>query len=122
MHRISYKLLLLFTVTASIGGIITLIPRAAASYPNILGYSSVCTFAPAASFFCFGIAGVICFLRSAFIKDQSGSSADRFKRHLKFIIPPLLLLAAAFISTGFFISIKSQYTDTQTSATAMEEQ
>jgi len=40
MHRLSYRLLILFTVLATLGGQLTLLPRAAASYPNLIGYSS----------------------------------------------------------------------------------
>ena len=121
MHRISYKLLLLFTIVATAGGVLTLFPRGTASYPNILGYRSLCTFAPAATFFCFFLAGTSCFIRAAFIKDQSGTKANRFSRHRRALIPLTLLLITALGFTGRFVQVKSQYTgpslDENTAAT-----
>lgn len=49
MNKLLYALLLTVTVLGTAGAVATLLPSAAASYPNILGYRSVCTFAPAAS-------------------------------------------------------------------------
>jgi len=121
MHRLSYKLLLLFTITASLGGILTLIPAAGASYPNIIGYSSLCTFAPAASLYCFFIAGTTCFIRSTLIKDQSGTIKDRIKKHGKSLIPLLFVLILAAGSTIWFNNVKADYIDSQSAATAMEE-
>ncbi len=120
MHRLSYKLLLTASVLITLAGIFTLIPRAGASYPNILGYRSVCTFAPAATLFCFFTAGTICFFRAAFIKDQSGTAAERFRRHQKFLLLPGIVIAAAIITASYFADIKSEYTDGTTSATVME--
>ncbi len=120
MHRLSYKLMLLASLLITAGGIFTLIPRAAAGYPNILGYRSVCTFAPSATLFCFFTAGTICFFRAAFIKDQSGTAAERFKKHRKFLFLPGIVLGAAIITAIYFADIKSEYTDGTTSATVME--
>lgn len=120
MHRLSYKLLLLLTLLATIGGIITLLPRAAASYPNIVYYSSVCTFTPAATLYCFLIAGLSCFIRSTFIKDQSGTVSERVKRHSKSFIPLVLILAAALFFTFKYTQIKQVYTDGTTAASFEE--
>lgn len=122
MHRLSYKLLLLLTIVATIGGILTMIPRSAASYPNLIGYSSICTFAPAATLYCFFIAGFTCFIRSTFIKDQSGSGGERLKRHLKRAIPLGILLVAALIFHFRYSDIKAQYTDGGTSASVSEQE
>ncbi len=122
MHRLSYKLMLLFTILATLGGVLTLIPASGASYPNILGYSSLCTFAPAASFFCFLIAGITCFIRSAFIKDQSGTAKERLNKHSPAFIPLTLVLILALGSTLWFNNVKSKYVDAQTAATAAEEE
>lgn len=122
MHRVSYKLLLLLTVVATIGGILTLLPRSAASYPNLIGYNSLCTFAPAATLFCFFIAGFTCFIRSTFIKDQSGAAAERFKRHAKSLMPLGLLLAAALLFNFRYINIKAKYADGVTSSSVNEQE
>lgn len=120
MFRLSYKLMLLFTILATLGGIITLIPGAGASYPNLIGYNSVCTFAPAATFFCFFLAGTSCFIRSTFIKDQSGNPGERFKRHSPRLIALIIVLAAGLFYTNRYIEIKEYYSDTTTSATIEE--
>jgi hypothetical protein len=116
MFRLSYKIMLLVTILATIGGIITLIPSSFASYPNIIGYKSVCTFAPAATFFCFAIAGTSCFIRSTFIKDQSGSKMERFKRHSIRYIPVLVLLIIGSFFTFKYAEIKAPYLDGTASA------
>lgn len=122
MQRLSYKLLLLLTIVATAGGILTLMPRSAASYPNLIGYSSLCTYAPAATFFCFFIAGFTCFIRSTFIKDQSGSNRDRFKRHAKRLIPLGIVLVAALMFHFRYSNIKARYTDGGTSASVSEQE
>ena len=97
-------------------------PREAASWPNILGYSSLCTFAPAATFFCFFLAGLSCFIRSVFIKDQSGTPQKRFKKHRRSLIPLTLVLILALGFTGGFLKVKSQYTSTNDAVTAASEE
>jgi len=122
MHRLSYKVLFLFTVLATLGGLATLFPREAASWPNILGYRSLCTFAPAATFFCFFLAGTSCFIRSVFIKDQSGTAQERFKKHRRSLIPLALVLIVALGFTGGFLKVKNQYTRTDDAVTAASEE
>ena len=122
MHRLSYKLLLLLTIIATVSGILTLMPRTAASYPNLIGYNSLCTYAPAATFYCFFIAGFSCFIRSTFIKDQSGSKGERFKRHVRRTIPLVIILAAALIFHFRYSDIKARYTDGGTSASLSEQE
>lgn len=116
MNKKLYTMLLLLTLAATLGGILTMTPRAAASYPNILGYSSICTFAPAATLFCFFIAGLSCFIRATFVKDQLGSALERFRNHRKSLILPSVLLMGAVTATLFFIQVKSIYMDGSTAA------
>ena len=117
-----YKVLLLFTVLAALGGLLTLMPWPGASYPNVLGYSSLCTFAPGASLYCFAIAGFICFLRSTFVKDKDGTAAERFSRHIRSLVPIVFLLILALATTVWFVQVKSLYTDTATQASAVIEE
>ncbi|TFG58475.1 MAG: hypothetical protein E4H36_15330 [Spirochaetales bacterium] len=117
MYKPAYKILLLLTVLSAIGGILTLIPRKAASYENVLGYRSFCTFAPAASFFCFLAAGTSCFFRSTFVKDDEGSKKDKFKRHGKSLIALALVLLLGIGSAVWFAQAKARYTDAGTAAT-----
>ena len=120
MNKPVYFSSLSITILATLGGFITLLPRAAASYPNILGYSSVCTFAPAASLYCFFIAGLSCFIRSVFFKYETGSAGVRLKKHARSVIPLGLVLLLALGSTVWFGTVKSQYTDTVSTATVTE--
>ena len=58
-----YALMLLLSILVTLGGLVTLVPYAAASKVNLLGYKSLCTNAPISTLLCFLIAGVICFIR-----------------------------------------------------------
>ncbi len=116
MDRLSYKLLLIFTVLATLGGILTLIPWEGASYPNLINYPSLCTFTPAATAYCFLLAGLSCFVRATFIKDQSGSRSERFKKHRRSLIPLIALLVLAVFFNFRYLSIKASYADTATAA------
>lgn len=116
MNKKLYSFLLLISLLATVGGMLTLMPRSAASYPNILGYSSLCTFAPAATFYCFFIAGLSCFIRASFVKDQLGTAGERFHNHRKALFIPGFLLAAALSSTYFFMQVKILYIDGSTAA------
>jgi hypothetical protein len=120
MFRLSYKLFLLFTILATVGGFLTLLPKSGASYPNLLGYLSLCTFAPAATFYCFFLAGFSCFIRSTLIKDQSGSRQDRVKKHGKSLIPLAIILIIALFYTYRYVEIKSFYADSISTATIQD--
>ena len=117
MNKTAYTLLLVLTIVATVGGILTLIPWPKASYPNVLGYRSLCTFAPAASLFCFLVAGVRCFIRASLGKDQQGSPRQRLRRHGKHLVPLALLAVLAVATTFWFTSVKSQYPDGEGAAT-----
>ena len=118
----SYKILLVFTLLATVGGFLTLLPREAASNPNLMGYRSLCPFAPAATLFCFFLAGLSCFIRSTWIKDQSGSAKERWQRHRFRTVPVLLILMGALLFTGRYVQVKQVSNwDENTGATVMEE-
>jgi hypothetical protein len=42
----------------ALAALLTLLPRAGASWPNVLGYKSLCTFAPMATAACALLAGI----------------------------------------------------------------
>ncbi len=121
MHRLSYKILLFVTILATLGGLLTLLPVATASYMNVMGYRSLCTFAPAATLFCFLIAGITCFIRSTFIKDQSGSIKQKVKKHILSFIPLALILIFALVAAFWIISEKQKYCDSGSAATEIPE-
>lgn len=119
MNKTAYTLLVVFTIVATVGGLLTLIPWPGASYPNVLGYRSLCTFAPAATLYCFLIAGVSCFIRASLVKDQDGSVRQRLRRHGKHLVPLALLAVLAVAATFWFTSVKSQYPDGDGAATPL---
>jgi len=101
---------------------LTLIPHQGASWPNIIGYSSLCTFAPAASLYCFFIAGSVCLFRANAVKKKhAGRGRDAVPGALA--VAAVLVLAVIF--TVQFARVKSAYTekgpDTQTAATETVE-
>jgi uncharacterized protein with FMN-binding domain len=60
----AYRAMLVLTIALSILAIVTMLPSPGASKPNVLGYRSVCSFAPAASALCGLLAGITCTLRN----------------------------------------------------------
>ncbi len=114
----AYGALIALSFIATIGGMLTLAPNAAASYPNVLGYRSLCTFAPAATLFCFAIAGISCVLRASLIKRRAMVGKPVFRAPAVAAVATILALAVA--ATAWFASVTSQYTDgpdTTTTAT-----
>lgn len=118
MKKGLYAFLLATTIVATTGGVVTLLPRAAASYPNIIGYRSVCTFAPAATLFCFAVAGVSCFLRAGLAKETSGTPRQRMNRHFRAVVPIALVVLLGLGSTVWYAVVKVRYSDAATQATA----
>jgi hypothetical protein len=115
-QRPIYTFSMIFTVVATIAGFLTLIPWPWASYPNVLGYHSLCTFAPGATFYCFFLAGLSCTLRATFVLETQGTGAEKIKKHLHALIPLLILLALALVATLWFAAVKGQYSDVSTGA------
>jgi hypothetical protein len=119
MNKALYALLLIVTILATLGGFATLLPWEAASYPNVMGYSSLCTFAPAATVFCFMIAGLSCYFRASLVKDTEGSVSGRLRSHAHALAPIVLLLILGIAASGWFLVAKAQYRDTDTGATVV---
>ncbi|MDP3176765.1 MAG: hypothetical protein Q8M76_02595 [Spirochaetaceae bacterium] len=71
----------------------TLIPNPMASWQNVLGYKSLCTFAPMATAACAFLAGVTCVARARLVGPRAGE-----KRPWTFPIVIGLLLAAVAVS------------------------
>jgi uncharacterized protein with FMN-binding domain len=88
----------LFALSLALGAaaLATLVPNAAAAKPNVLGYRSVCSFAPAATALCGLLAGLTCTVRNRMFSRRAASM-----RHRPLIIPAgiglvLLVIAAVF--------------------------
>jgi xanthine/uracil permease len=95
----------------TIGAILTLIPNSQASWPNLLGYRSLCTFAPIATLACCFLAGLTCVIRARFFGPRRGEKRSW--------LPPIILgLVFIALSLAFVPSyIDAKNPDTQTSAT-----
>jgi uncharacterized protein with FMN-binding domain len=92
----AYYALLGLTIAFTLLAVITMLPNPAASKPNVLGYRSVCSFAPAASALCGLLAGLTCTIRGRRVSKAAPSA-----RYKPFILPiavglVLLVLAAVF--------------------------
>ena len=91
----AYWAMLGLSLAFSILAVVTLIPGASAK-PNVLGYHSVCSFAPAATALCGFLAGITCTLRNRLVSRRASSM-----RYRPLFIPAgvglvLLLVAAVF--------------------------
>jgi uncharacterized protein with FMN-binding domain len=75
--------------------VVTMLPNPAAAKPNVLGYRSVCSFAPAASALCGLLAGVTCTFRNRRFSRSAVSA--RYAPLIAPIAAAVLLLAAAAV-------------------------
>lgn len=112
----AYAALLVLSLLATVGAVLTLIPAPGASYPNLLGYRSLCTFAPAATLYCAAIAGASCVIRASLVKRSAYSGRSAEFRTVPVVIVAVLL-AGAIASNAWFVSVKSEYTDGTTAVT-----
>jgi uncharacterized protein with FMN-binding domain len=102
-----YYGLLGLTIAFSILVVVTMLPNPGAAKPNVLGYRSVCSFAPAASALCGLLAGLTCTIRN---RSFSANAASMKYRPL--ILPiavGVLLLVLAVIFGVRFISAESRF-------------
>jgi len=70
----AYRALLGVSALFAMAACATLFPVAGASKPNILGYESLCTFAPAATAACGLLAGITCVIRNRLVKRKTAGS------------------------------------------------
>jgi len=64
----AYTPLLVLSGIFALGAVLTLIPYPSASWPNTMGYRSICTFAPGATFVCALLAAITCTLRARLVR------------------------------------------------------
>jgi hypothetical protein len=112
-RKAAYGALLAVSGLFAAGAVATLIPNPAASWPNVLGYKSLCTFAPIATAVCALLAGATCTLRVRLFGPSSGRGRPWFIP----IFAAILLLAVIVASLPAYVRAK---VDSTTSAT-MEE-
>jgi hypothetical protein len=110
----AYIALLALSFLLSAAAVLTLLPSNGASYPNLLGYKSICTFAPAATLLCAFLAGVTCTIRARLVAPRSRAVKSPALPFLVLII----LLAAALAFVPSYVRWK---VDEVTSATVYQE-
>lgn len=109
----AYPALLGVSAFFALGAIVTLLPSSAAPWPNALGYSSVCPFAPAATFGCALLAAITCVVRARLVR--------RIPSPAFVPIAAIALLAIGFAwSTAAWAGEKAKYADATSSASAAE--
>jgi len=110
----AYKPLLALSGLFAIGAVITLIPYPAASWPNIMGYSSVCTFAPGATFACALLAAITCTVRARLVR--------RIPSPVFVPIAAIVLLGIGLtVSTVVWAREKAMYSSDTTSGASLSE-
>jgi uncharacterized protein with FMN-binding domain len=103
----AYWSLLALSLGFSILALVTLIPNPAAVKPNVLGYRSVCSFAPAATALCGILAGITCTVRNRVFSRRSSSM-----RYRPLIVPGgvgILLIVTALVFGIRFGSAQSRF-------------
>jgi hypothetical protein len=68
----NYLILLILSFVFALGALITLLPSRAAPWPNLIGYKSVCSFAPGATVACGLLAGITCVIRARLFGPRRG--------------------------------------------------
>jgi hypothetical protein len=109
----AYPPLLVLSGLFTLGAILTLIPNPGASWPNILGYSSLCTFAPGATFACALLAAICCTVRARLVRRIPSPA----------FVPVVIILALAIglgVSTLAWTGEKARYQDAQSGASVSD--
>jgi hypothetical protein len=107
----AYALLLGISALFALGAIATLLPSPSAPWPNVLGYKSICPFAPAATFACALLAAICCTVRARLVRRAPSPA---------FLpVAAFLLLGAAFAwSTTAWAGEKAKYADATSAASS----
>lgn len=106
----AYPALLALSAFFALGAILTLAPIPVAPWPNMLGFKSLCSAAPASTLACALLAAITCMIRARFVK--------RAPMPLFFSMTIVLLLASGLAwSTAAWAGEKAKYTDGTSAAT-----
>lgn len=103
----AYYATLALTSAFSVLAIVTMLPNPAASKPNVLGYRSVCSFAPAASALCGLLAGVTCTFRNR--RFSKAASSARYKPLIVPVGVAVILVAIAAVFGARFGAAQSHF-------------
>lgn len=103
----AYVALLGLTIAFTVLAAVTLLPSPGASKPNVLGYRSVCSYAPAATALCGLAAGITCTLRNRLVSRLRAS-----RRYAPLFAPvgvSLALIAVAVVFGVRFAKVQSGF-------------
>jgi hypothetical protein len=105
----AYPALLALSALLAAAAVATLLPYAGASWPCVLGYKALCTFAPASTFACALLAAIACTIRARLVRRMPGPA---------FVpVAGILLLAGLFAwSTAAWAREDAKYADGSSSA------
>jgi uncharacterized protein with FMN-binding domain len=92
----AYLLLIGLSLAFSVLAVVTMLPNPNASKPNVLGYRSVCTFAPAATALCGLLAGITCILRNRLVSVRRAATRFQPPFVAVIVLGALVALAAVF--------------------------
>lgn len=99
-----YRALLGLSGLFALAAILTLVPHRGASWENILGYKSLCTFAPIATAICAFLAGATCVVRARLFGPRAGDKRGWAAP----IVVGLILLAVIAFSTPAYGAAKAE--------------
>jgi len=103
----AYFALLGVTIAFTVLAIVTLLPNPDASKLNVLGYRSVCSFAPAASALCGLLAGITCTVRNRLVSRKAASA--RWAPPFAPLAAAVVLLAVAAVFAVRFVKVQSRF-------------
>ncbi len=103
----AYLALLGLSLVFSVLAVVTLFPDPNASKPNVLGYRSICTFAPAATALCGLLAGITCILRNRLVSARR--AATRFQPPFVAVIVLGILIALAAVFGARFGAAQARF-------------
>jgi uncharacterized protein with FMN-binding domain len=92
----AYFALIGLSLVFSMLAVVTMLPNPNASKPNVLGYRSVCTFAPAATALCGLLAGITCILRNRLVSARRAATRFQPPFAAVIVLGALVALSAVF--------------------------
>ncbi len=107
IHPAAYYGLLGLTIAFSVLVVVTMLPNPSAAKPNVLGYRSVCSFAPAASALCGLLAGLTCTIRNR--RFSANAASMKYRPLILPIAVGVLLVAVAVVFGARFIAAESRF-------------
>lgn len=94
----AYRALLGLSGLFAFAAVLTLVPHRGASWDNVLGYKSLCTFAPIATAICALLAGATCVVRARLVGPRAG---DRRSWAAPIVVGIVLLAVIAFSAPAY---------------------